>query len=1102
MSAIKFCKNIFCLVLIFITTICYADRIDSLVRKFNSASDQEKTSVLIDMSQCTINSNPQKAYDYANEALQNSINLKDLEGQAKSFFQIALCYNAQDLFGFSAVYLKKSLVIFIQIKKDEETANVYAELGNLSQKLGNPHRALKYYLLAIEIYKKYLISHPSDNKVIIQQSNSYLSIGIVYRFLNDLENSIDYKRKAIKIFEELKSEKDLARAFDHLGNTYNYFNNYNKALELFKKSIVIYQKHNFELELAGDLYNLGTIYEILRSFNEAETNYGKAIILFQKLKDERGKAHIYNHYGKINTIKQDYTKAKNYLNQALDISIRINDKTLIANAYQLLSELETKQQNYKKALELFQLFSIYKDSIDNETAKIRTSDIISSDNIDAQEKEIEALANSNKINESQLKRQKLVLYSILGGLIIVSAISLILFLQYRQKKNRTQFLAKQKGEITKMNTELRRVNAELSRNEEKFRLIVHNMPVLVIAFGKTGKIVFWNKECERVTGYKSKDIINNPDALTLLFPDDKLRIELQQDFSLKIDFKNFEGPITCKDNSQCLISWSSIAGSVPISGWSVWGIGVDITQRKLFERSLIQEKALLDSLINSVPDPIFYKDTQSRYIGVNKAFCEFYGIEAESIIGKTDLEVFEKEKAEMYMAIDQNILHKSHVHHSISWEKNAKGNKVLLDFIKIPFKDNNGLILGLVGIYRDITERYKFEEVLKNQKEHAEEADRLKTAFLANMAHEIRIPTNAIIGFTDLLAKSAFTQEQKKEYLNYISNSGKDLLHLIDDILDISKIEAGQIKITKTTCQVNEIISELKASYTVEKKLKGKEQILLQTSCGIEDEYFAIYSDPHRLKQILNNLISNALKYSEKGTIQFGYTIEANENITELKELLKFYVKDTGIGIAPEKHKDIFERFIRIEDKYVQSYSGTGLGLSISKTLVEHLGGKIWVESVVGEGTSFFFTIPYVKREAEIKSPEQNESLAKVSNWKDKTILIAEDDKMNFKLLEKALFKTQANILWAQDGMQAVELAKTHPEINVILMDIQMPKMNGYMATQEIKKFRKDTPVVAQTAFAMAGEKEKSLQMGCDNYITKPIMQKQLLEILGNYLNV
>ncbi len=401
--------------------------------------------------------------------------------------------------------------------------------------------------------------------------------------------------------------------------------------------------------------------------------------------------------------------------------------------------------------------------------------------------------------------------------------------------------------------------------------------------------------------------------------------------------------------------------------------------------------------------------------------------------------------------------------------------------MKSKIKYNADNTKHISGIIHDITEQKKYERELIRAKEKAEDSDRLKTAFLANMSHEIRTPMNTIIGFSELLNIGNLTPSKIKEYTEIIKNKGNLLLTLIDDIIEVSKFESGKLNITISETNVDNIIKELKTQYDQKKIRYGKEHISISVSIPETGEH-KIHTDPGRLQQVFSNLLSNALKFTEKGTIEFGYEFTEEDKIT-------FFVKDTGIGLSKEQQKIIFNRFRQLEETITRQYGGSGLGLTISKGIVELLGGKIWVESELKNGATFYFSLPKQITDKKKQSTPDNNNIFDIGkyNWKNRVIVVAEDDDINYKFIETVLHETQAKILRANNGKQVIELCKTINKIDLILMDIKMPDVNGYQATKEIKELFSNIPIIAQTAFSMQDDKAKCLSVGCDDYIAKPI---------------
>jgi PAS domain S-box-containing protein len=384
--------------------------------------------------------------------------------------------------------------------------------------------------------------------------------------------------------------------------------------------------------------------------------------------------------------------------------------------------------------------------------------------------------------------------------------------------------------------------------------------------------------------------------------------------------------------------------------------------------------------------------------------------------------------------------------------------------------------------------RKKTDEDLKKALIKAKESDKLKSAFLANMSHEIRTPMNGIIGFSEFFLEPNLSEFRRKEYAKVVINSGKRLLSIVNDILDISKIEAGEIKLNYKPVSLNKLLNELYVFY----KPKAEENNL-ELNCvkGLDNFKNVIEIDNTKLSQVLTNLLSNAFKFTKKGSIEFGYQL--------IEEKLQFYVKDTGIGIEKKLQDHIFDRFTQANIDLVKKHKGTGLGLAISKKLVELFEGEIWLDSD-NNGTTMYFTIPFIKSKSSqittvIQEPKQD---IQVKN-KELTILVAEDEEYNMMYINELFSQTKFKVIEADNGKKAVELFKKHPEIDLVLMDIKMPIMNGNEAMKEIKQQQPNLPIIALSAFAMESDKEASLKEGFNDYLTKPINKKLLFEAIDKF---
>lgn len=442
-------------------------------------------------------------------------------------------------------------------------------------------------------------------------------------------------------------------------------------------------------------------------------------------------------------------------------------------------------------------------------------------------------------------------------------------------------------------------------------------------------------------------------------------------------------------------------------------------------------------------------------------------------IGKTIAIAFKRIKNENKIRNNEQFLKKQNLDYVSLNKEYSKLNKELSESIK-HIKNINSELIGA--------------------KSKAEESDRLKSAFLANMSHEIRTPMNAILGFSSFLLKPDLPREKVVRFVEIINTSSLQLMSIISDIIDISKIESGQLSINAQSVNIKNLLDQIYVSYSKGSKLQ---QVDLNFSINCPEDTVQIITDGNKIRQVICNLLDNAIKFTKKGKIEFGYTVLPRHETS----ILQFFVKDTGMGIAPENKAVIFERFRQVESDDKQIYGGNGLGLSISKALVEKLGGNISVDSIIGKGSTFYFTIPFNKSNNTPRPEKPTIKLQRHVDWAEKTILIAVDEAFNYAYLKEVLLITKVKLIHAWNGKEAFEQICQLNNISLVLMDIKMPVMDGYESLKLIKQFKPGLPVIAQTSHALSQDRNLALKAGFDDYISKPISAESLVEIVSTYLS-
>lgn len=684
-------------------------------------------------------------------------------------------------------------------------------------------------------------------------------------------------------------------------------------------------------------------------------------------------------------------------------------------------------------------------------------------------------------------------------------------------------------------------SSEISYNivEAKYKNMIANIGDVIGIIGNDGIIKYVSPNVEKFFGWKPEELIGS-DGLSTVHREE---LECMRNGFLALYEKdneliNVEYRFRCKDGSY---KWIELIAVNNISNADINGILInyhDITDRKRAEHAIqesqlqlkarnekyiqlnkeLQEKnneyaalneeyktqneniqkakenaeeseALLKNITDNIPAYIAAVDINTlKYTFINKKFEKSLKKSCDEIVGKHIAEVIGQDNyiiAKHYI----DIVRRGQSASYINTLHLAEG-KQYINVNYTPGYDTNGKMNNILVLSLDVTEIKQKEDELLKAKEKAEESDRLKSAFLANMSHEIRTPMNGILGFADLLKNTDLSGDLHYKYLEIIENSGIRMLNIINDIISISKIESGLMELNIERTNINEQQEYIYTFFKPEIEEKGI-RFSFRNSLPATD--VTIKTDQEKLLSVLTNLVKNSLKYTTEGSIEFGYNLKG--------EFLEFYVKDTGIGIRMDRQEAIFERFIQADIADTMARQGAGLGLSISKAYAEMLGGTIWVESEKGGGSTFYFTIRYepVTKEQAVDE-NKDDSPGEMSAMNKLKILIAEDDTVSEMLLSVMVRKFGEEIISVKNGKDAVGACRNNPDIDLVLMDIQMPEMNGYDATRKIREFNKEIIIIAQTAYAMEGDINKALEAGCNDHIAKPVLADELERKIIKYM--
>lgn len=637
----------------------------------------------------------------------------------------------------------------------------------------------------------------------------------------------------------------------------------------------------------------------------------------------------------------------------------------------------------------------------------------------------------------------------------------------------------------------RKAEKTLRESEERFRTIFNESPIGIELYDAQGEHINSNRSSLSMFGIADKADVSHFGLFAGISLSDEKKKQLREgkfvsyqsvfDFDVIRSRELYKTSRTGKAYFDYFITPLINPENRKINGYLLQV--QDITERVKAE----EEITMLAHSLKSVNECVSITDLNDKILFVNESFLKTYGYTRDELIGKyLGLLRSENNSPEITDEILPVTIHSGWQGELLNKRKDGSEFPIYLSTTTV--KDKNGEVIALIGVASDITERKRFEKELIEAREKAFESDRLKSAFLANMSHEIRTPMNGILGFTNLLSEPGLTSTEIREYIKIIQKSGERMLNTVNDLIDISKIETGQMQMVHSETSVKEQILNLYNFFYPETAEKRLSFILRD---DIKPENVIIRTDISKLDSILTNLIKNAIKYTEKGTIEIGAKLIDNK--------LQIYVKDTGIGIPENRHDAVFNRFEQADFGDTRAFEGSGLGLAIVKAYIEMMGGKIELKSQPGIGSVFSFFIPVevvVEDSAIEKYHEEEKNMDELKKLK---ILIVEDDPVGLQFLKAVLFPYDAEIFTAENGLIAVELMKNTQEINIILMDLRMPVMDGYEATRQIREFNKQVIIIAQTAFALSGDKEKAINAGCNDYISKPILKNELYEKINFY---
>lgn len=932
------------------------------------------------------------------------------------------------------------------IKEKRETVDDYLSLASIYHHR-SLDKALEYSEKALELAKE------GGQDTLL--AKSFKSLGVTYYYLTEYTEAVLYFDSALYVFSQLGDSVEISNIHNNLGIIYSDIGQPLEALDYLLRALNYRRKVGDSAGIGHNLNNIGAIYYDIKAYGEALSYFEQAYEIASLLGEDKSRLSTLNNIGLIQLENNLLDEAVQSFRQCIVLSVQISDVVGKANAWNNLGELFLLKSNPDSALYYFHLADDTYNQVSRTSGRtlngIGRAHFAKADYEKATIVFVEALRLAQEAEDKnleldiihnlfesymQLGEKDKALNSLISYHDLFAEVK-SLFDSTALSNSQARFMFEKKfAEIESLEREKRIQNELLAEQKQTIRF---QHIALTIAF--FALVLF----------------------IILLLIAHRLNLKLKKSGRL-LEEKNREAA-----RSADLLS-------------------------KLNEE-LTAQKELLLTLIHATPDLICFKDGQGKWLQANNSILEVFGLESEKYIGHTDSQLaffapFHKSSLETCEVTDEITWQKKTMSRSDEQIPQSDGTIKVFDVIKVPLFHPDGSRKGLIVLGRDITDRKHAEDKLFEALHRAEESDKLKSAFLANISHEIRTPLNAIIGFSEILKDPVIAQSEQKHFLSLISDNGHLLLKLITDIIDLSRIEAGETKLIIQPTNLNKLFREVFELFRFQYFSQEQQKFLFELK--IPDDTIICQADEIRLRQIVQHLLDNAFKFTEEGTVELGFEW--------LQDNLHFWVCDTGPGIPLDMQEMVFKRFIKLSNTGRRFYSGTGLGLSLAEQMVRLMEGKLWYESMVEKGTIFHVSIPL-----KIYKPNHDHSESPIAikyNFTNKNILVVEDVESSFELLKLLIEPTGANVLRAVDGKQAVDLCFSQNDIDLVLMDIHLPVMNGLEATRQIKKRLPHLPIVAQTAYALTDEKEACFEAGCDGYLAKPIRSSFLLPVISEILDM
>lgn len=914
-----------------------------------------------------------------------------------------------------------------------------------------PEKSYTLSLMGIKVAKQ----HANTNGLAL----AYKSAGVAAYTLSLQKVAGLYYDSALAVFTQLADTVEMAKVLNNIGVLYVNFGQYVKAVDYYNKALQLNILIDNKESIGKINNNIGALYLHLGSYEQAASYFSNAYELAKSLGDKASMLSIQNNLGLIRLDEGKYAEAGRLFKECVSIAEETGDFGGKGNALQNLGNLYLQQKRADSAFYFLnltlQLFDELKKPVSRTWYAIGKTHLLNQ--------------NHRQALNAFLKAEEDLRFYPDGELRILVLKELYKSWDYLGNTQEAFKVLKLYHQVFDSVKDLFDSTA-VANLEARFAMDQKLEEVETLKTEKViqEKILIQQKETNETN---RKLLIITLLILVILF------ISLVLYFSMYKKHKKLNTLLT-EQNTLLENAKNELDKS-----------------QKLYAEQ--EERLML--LINAMPDIICFKDGLGRWVIANQADLELFALDNVDYKGKTDIDLIpcspSNEMAFRACVVsDEEAWQQRKMIRSDEIITDPAGNDRVYDVIKMPLFHADGKRRALIVIGRDITERKQTEIQLTAALQKAEESERLKSAFLSNMSHEIRTPLNAVIGFSELLEAGNLSEEKLSTFVRHIKDNGNALQTLIADILELSRIESGSIQITEETVNLGNLFTSFYEEFLRLAQARGKQNLAIKIQVPTGEQLFI--SDKQRIRQVMTNLFDNALKFTGEGSISYGFKVVRNQ---ANEPLIHLYMTDTGIGIPETKKHLLFKRFTKIHEGSGMVYPGAGLGLSIVEQIVKLMGGNISIHSEAGYGTTVNIFLPAKFGIPENQNVLQDDQMT-VMDLQGKNVLVVEDVDSNFDLLKIILESLGMNVIRAIEGHRAIQICEETEQLDLVLMDIQLPGMNGYEATRLIKQIKPQLPVIAQTAFAMTNEKDACLEAGCDGYIAKPIKSQLLIPVLQQIL--